>query len=239
MGTCDALEVTSSKLVASEAPWVPTEYPVGDPQGYTDDELVIAAQKGVSPAVDELLARHRNLLYRTVRRLTASADETDDVVQEAMLQAFVNIGGFRKESRFSSWLVAIGINSALSARRRSGRAQWVSLEETEEPLRRKRPRELRDSRPTPEQECLDRELHDLLQQGIRKLPWPYRAVLLIRNLDESSIGEVAHKLGITGAAVKGRLWRARLMLSKTLGIRGHRRIFLSRRTDRRSVGAEA
>jgi RNA polymerase sigma-70 factor (ECF subfamily) len=232
---CEVSEARFSEPVDSEALLTLTEHPLGDPQGCADDELVIAAQNGVSSAVNELLTRHRNLLRGAVRRLTANADETEDVVQEAMLRAFVNIGRFRKEARFSSWLVAIGINSALSSRRRSGRAEWISLEETEEPLRRKQSRELRDTRPTPEQECLDRELHELVQQEIRKLPRPYRSVLLTRSLDESSIDESAHALGITDAAVKGRLWRARLMLSKALGIRGHRRIFPSRRT----AGAEA
>ncbi len=201
----------------------------GDPQDCTDDELVIAAQNGVSRATDELLTRHRGLLYGTVRRLTGSAEETDDVVQEAMLHAFVNIGRFRKEARFSSWLIAIGINSARSSRRKSSRTQWISLDETEEPPRKQQLLELRDTRPTPEQEYLDRELHELVQREIEKLPLPYRSVLQPRRLEKSSIGETAHELGITNAAVKGRLWRARLMLSKALGRHGHRHTLPSSR----------
>ncbi len=230
MGTCKASEATSSKPAASEAPPVSTKFPIGDPQGYTDDELVIAAQNGVSPAVDELLTRHRNLLYGAVRRLTASVEETDDVVQEAMLRAFVNIGQFRKEARFSSWLIAIGINSARSSRRKSSRAQWISLDETEEPFRQRQSWKLQDTRPTPEQNYFNRELHDLVQRAIGNLPLPYRSVLQMYRLEQTSIEETAHELGITNAAAKSRLRQARLMLSKALGRHGHRHRLLASRT---------
>jgi RNA polymerase sigma-70 factor (ECF subfamily) len=230
METCKVPEATSSKPAASKTPRASTEYSIGDPQGYTDDELVIAAQKGISPAVDELLARHRNLLYGTVRRLTVSADETDDVVQEAMLHAFVNIGQFRKEARFSSWLIAIGINSARSSRRKSRRVQWISLDETEEPFRQQQSWKLRDTRPTPEQDYFNRELHDLVRREIGNLPLPYRSVLQMCRLEQTSIEETAHELGITDAAVKSRLRRARLMLSKALVRHGHRHRFLASRT---------
>jgi hypothetical protein len=78
---------------------------------FTDDELVIAAQNGTSAAAGELLSRHRPFLYKKIRRLTASTEEAEDAVQEALLRAYVNIGRFRRESKFSSWLIAIGINS--------------------------------------------------------------------------------------------------------------------------------
>lgn len=230
MKRCEVSEVPPSTSAIPESCLASGRYPLGDPQDYTDDELVIAAQNGESPAVEELLARHRNLLYGTVRGLTDSAEETEDVVQEAMLRAFVNIGRFRKEARFSSWLIAIGVNSALSLRRKQSRAIWISLDETEEPEHRKQSQQLRDTRPTPEQECLDRELRDMVRRAIEKLPRPYRAILQTRSLDQCSIEEIAHELGITDAAVKSRLRRARLTLSKALGRRGYKHEMFSRQT---------
>ncbi len=184
----------------------------GPPHRWTEEELVAAAQNGDSSALEELLQQHRALLHGTVRRLMASADETDDVVQDAMLRAFMNIGRFRKEARFSSWLIAIGINSALSCRRRSNRVQLISLDEREATSRQVPTWNLRDSRPTPEQECLGDELREFMRSEIRKLPRALRSVVLTRHLNESSIEETARDLGITDAAVKGRLRRARLML---------------------------
>jgi RNA polymerase sigma-70 factor (ECF subfamily) len=186
------------------------------PQYCTDDELVDAAQRGVSSAFDELLTRYRKQLYRTVLRLTASADETEDVVQEATFRAFVNIGRFRKEARFSTWLIAIGVNSAICSRRKSSRVHWIYLDQTNEPSCEGQTWELQDAHPTPEQECIDGELLELVQCAMRKLPKPYRSVLQTRNLDEISMRNAARDLGITLGAFKGRLWRARSMLLKGL-----------------------
>lgn len=182
----------------------------------SDDELVDAARRGVSSAFDELLTRYRNQLYRTVQRLAVSADETEDVVQEATFRAFVNIGRFRKEARFSTWLIAIGVNAAICSRRKSSRVHWIYLDQTDETSREAQTWELRDAHPTPEQECIDREFLELVQRATRKLPRPYRSVLQTRNLDEVSMRNAARDLGITLGAFKGRLWRARSMLLKGL-----------------------
>jgi RNA polymerase sigma-70 factor (ECF subfamily) len=186
------------------------------PQNCTDDELVDAAQRGVSSAFDELLTRYRKQLYRTVQRLTASADETEDVVQDATLSAFVNIGRFRKEARFSTWLIAIGVNAALGSRRKGSRVHWIYLDQTDETSREAQTWELRDAHPNPEQECIDRELLELVLREMQKLPRPFRCVLQTRNLDEVSVRNAAHDLGITLGAFKGRLWKARSMLLKAL-----------------------
>jgi RNA polymerase sigma-70 factor (ECF subfamily) len=183
--------------------------PFSDPRDWADDELVIAAQDGMSPAVDEL---------------TTNADDTEDVVQEAMLHALVSIGRFRREVRFSSWLVTIGINSALSSRRKSRRTQWISLNDSEELFDRKPLPQLRDARPTPGQECLGHELHDLEQREVKRLPLPYRSALQTYDMHEFSIQSSAHELGITNAALKARLWRARRMFSEAIGKQVHARV---------------
>ena len=174
------------------------------PQHCSDDELVDAAQRGVSSAFDELLTRYRNQLYRTVKRLAVSADETEDVVQEATLRAFVNIGRFRKEARFSTWLIAIGVNAAICSRRKSSRVHWIYLDQTNETSREGQTWELQDAHPTPEQECIDRELLELVRREMQKLPRPFRCVLQTRNLDEVSMRNGARDLGITLGAFKGR-----------------------------------
>jgi RNA polymerase sigma-70 factor (ECF subfamily) len=182
----------------------------------TDEELVIAAQKGILHALNELLTRHRSLVYQTVRRLASTAEETDDVVQEAMLRAFTNIGKFRHKSAFSLWLIVIAVNSALSFRRESRRAQWMYLDDMEEPYRGWHNSALQDTRPTPERECICRDLQRLIQCEIRKLLRSYRSVLETRDLDETSIKQAAQALGISVPAFKGRLWRARSILSRAL-----------------------
>jgi RNA polymerase sigma-70 factor (ECF subfamily) len=196
-----------------------------NPDTWTDDELVIAAQDGVTSALEELLGRHRSFVYGTARRLAECAEEADDLVQETMLKAFLNIGKFRREARFSSWLIAIAINAAVSMRRKSGPVHWVYLDELKVSCNQGSAWPLvADVRPTPEQECLRQELRSLLQREMLKLHPKYRFILHARDIDESSIEEIARVLGITHSAAKSRLHRARAMLWESFQRNAHARI---------------
>jgi RNA polymerase sigma-70 factor (ECF subfamily) len=137
--------------------------------------------------LEELLTRYLSLIYQVVRRQTANAEEANDLVQETMLRVFVSIGKVRREASFTSWLIAIAINASIST--------------------------LSNTRPTPEQECLRKELRELLKREIHKLRPKYRFILRARDLDESSIEDIARSLDITQRAPKSRLYRARQMLS--------------------------
>jgi RNA polymerase sigma factor (sigma-70 family) len=190
---------------------------LSDPRDYTDEALVIAAQNGAPSALGELLTRHRKLLYRTVRRATATVEEAEDVVQDAMLRACASIGKFRREARFSTWLVRIAANSLLSARRKSRPTQWIYLDDDEALTHQRYSYNLHDLRPTPEQECIGRKLSERVQLEIQKLPPSYRSVLQTRFLDEISIADTSRELGITIAALKSRLRRGRSQLSQALG----------------------
>jgi RNA polymerase sigma-70 factor (ECF subfamily) len=191
---------------------------LGPPAPHTrsDEELLAAAQGGISSALEELLTRHRMTVYRAARRFVESADDADDLVQETMLRAFVSIGNFRSEARFSSWLVAIVINAALSSKRKSSHFHWIYLDEIQESEDRSRAWILPDSRPNPEQEYLRRELRILLRREVSRQHRKYRFILQACDVDEFSIEEVAQVLGITHAAVKSRLHRARRKLSGAL-----------------------
>ena len=126
---------------------------------------------------------HLDAAYRFARWLSRSSADADDVVQEATFHAFVNIGRFRKEARFSTWLIAIGVNSALGSKRKGSRVHWIYLDQTDETSREAQTWEPRDAHPTPEQECIDRELLELVQREMQKLPRPFRSVLQNRTLE--------------------------------------------------------
>ncbi len=94
--------------------------------------LVAAAQAGITGAMDEWLARHKTLMYRPARRFTRSHEDAEDLVQDAMLRAFVNVRRFRKESQVGTWLIAIVNNAALSMMRRGMNSYFVSLDRRHE-----------------------------------------------------------------------------------------------------------
>ena len=217
--TCTSEEYESVFASTGEpkSPGVFGEGNLNNPRSYTDDELVAAAQSGLSPALGMLLTRHRRRLYATIRRMTATAEEAEDVVQDAMLRVCVSIGTFRREARFSSWLIAIATNSLLSSRRKLRPTQWIYLDDQEATSHQSFPYEMRDLSPTPEQECIDRELLDHAQSEMRKLHHSYWEVLATRDINQELIRNCARDLGISVAIFKTRLRRGRSQLSKALG----------------------
>ena len=127
----------------------------------------MAAQAGKPGAIDEILALHRGAMFRAARRFTDNHEDAEDLVQDAMLRAFVNIQRFRKESRIATWLVAIVNNAALSLKRRAKLAFWLSIdgrkgEEGQEGW------DFPNTTRNPEQEIIRKELLQILSEGISR-----------------------------------------------------------------------
>jgi RNA polymerase sigma-70 factor (ECF subfamily) len=189
---------------------------VGAGQQRSDKELVIAAQNGELFALEELFSRHQKRVYYHARRYTANADEAHDLVQETLLRAFRNIGRFRWEARFSTWLNTIAFNTALSIKRREKHCHWVVLDELEGNENRFCITSLREVRWNPEEEYSQRERHSLLRSGVMKLRPKDRFILNACDLNECSIEEYARSQGIQPGAAKSRLLRARWRLSAAM-----------------------
>jgi RNA polymerase sigma-70 factor (ECF subfamily) len=190
---------------------------LGDPKRYTDEELLAAAQKGVPRALGELLMRHRSLLFKTVRRMTDTIEEAEDIVQDAMLRACVAIGRFRREARFSTWLIVIATNCLRSERRKLRPAQWIYLDDTEIGSHQNHPFELHDSRPTPEEECAGREFLVRSHREIQRLPRSYGSALQALGVNERASADTARDLGITRATFNTRLRKGRAQLPQAMG----------------------
>ncbi len=190
--------------------------PLPDLSAWTEDQLVASAQRGYRFAFDELFMRYKGVVYGTARHYADSCDEAEDLVQETMLRAFRNIGKFRGQARFSSWLVAIAVNAGISAKRKAGRAKWVYLDDPRKAENNGVAVVLVDRQATPEQVCIRREHKRLLADKIRQLQPKYRVVLQGMDLAGLSIHTTACSLGITDGAAKSRLYRARHMLTDAL-----------------------
>jgi RNA polymerase sigma-70 factor, ECF subfamily len=180
----------------------------------TDEMLVLAAQEGASSAFGELYQRHRKLIYLTVRRISQNTEEAEDLVQETMIRAFINIQRFRAEAQFSSWLVRIALNAALSRKRSASRHPTASLDEPVGIAEELAPIWiLADTGPNPEQECIRRDLRLLLRRTIMNQPPTYSSIVQACDLQELSIDQAAQNMGISRAAAKSRLNRARQLIT--------------------------
>jgi len=183
-----------------------------------DDEgaLVQAAKSGDLAAFEELVNRYERRIFRLTMHITQNREDAEDATQDAFLKSFKNLEGFEGGSRFYTWLVRIAVNEALM-RLRKRRPNVVSLDEPIEAEEDLIPKQIKDWGPTPEQRFANSELNSILSNAISELEPAYRTVFLLRDTEQLSTEETAKMLGISEAAVKSRLLRARLKLRQKLG----------------------
>jgi RNA polymerase sigma-70 factor, ECF subfamily len=191
--------------------------PASDLAGDDERALIAGARNGSSAAIEELVRRYERRLFRLAQNITSNYEDAEEVVQNAFVKALRNLGSFRGESRFYTWLARIATNEALMKIRRR-HFQQLPIDgraEVEEPTV---PREIEDWGPDPEQRYSQEELRRILTVTINKLDPGYRIVFQLRDIEGLSTDETARALGLSLAAVKSRLGRARLRLRNSLDV---------------------
>jgi RNA polymerase sigma-70 factor (ECF subfamily) len=191
------------------------ESKVGEPVS-DESVLVDAARNGDVGAFEQLVRRYDRNIFRIAQRITQNREDAEDVVQDAFLKAFQNLGQFQGQSKFYTWLVRIAVNEALMRLRRRRPERMVSLDEEIRTEEDSMPREVADWSPNPEQLYSQAELKDILSKTIQGLPPGFRTVFVLRDMEALSTEETAEALNLSIPAVKSRLLRARLQLRDRL-----------------------
>ncbi|MGA2963448.1 MAG: sigma-70 family RNA polymerase sigma factor [Candidatus Korobacteraceae bacterium] len=191
------------------------ESKVGEPI-IDESVLVNAARNGDIGAFEQLVRRYDRNVFRIAQHITQNREDAEDVVQDAFLKAFQNLGQFQGQSKFYTWLVRIAVNEALMRLRRRRPERMVSLDEDVKTEEDSMPREVADWSPNPEQLYSQAELKDILSKTIQGLPPGFRTVFVLRDVEALSTEETAEALNLSIPAVKSRLLRARLQLRERL-----------------------
>ena len=182
-----------------------------------EEMLLSAAQAGQESAFVELCYRHSGRILSMLSRITKNREDAEDVFQEAILKAFVHFGDFKGGASFTTWLTRISINSALMLlRKRRARPEALIDEPIDEDARPLRC-DIADQSPNPEQYYIQFENHRRLQSAISRLPTIYRRVFEIRLRSDGSMKDIAEEAGMSIAATKSRLLRARNALHSSIG----------------------
>jgi RNA polymerase sigma-70 factor, ECF subfamily len=184
-------------------------------RGLSDELLVLAAKAGDTFAFVELKDRHTNKLLSRIYRITRNWQDAEDVLQESFLKAFVHLHGFEGRSSFSSWITRIAINSALMMLRKR-RVVEVSIDALARDGETTSGWEIADARRTPEEAYAKWEVEQDLRFAIRRLQPALRSVAHLRGTEDYSTGEIAALLGISVAAAKSRLTRAKTALRSAM-----------------------
>jgi RNA polymerase sigma-70 factor (ECF subfamily) len=160
------------------------------------------------------MRRYNQRLYRAALAILGNEAEAEDVLQDAYVRAYQHLHQFQGRAQFSTWLTRIAVNEALARARRQHRA--VSLDEPLSPGGDTLMSSFAAEGPNPEQQASQAELGRVLETAIMAVPEKYRAVLMLRDVENMSTAETASVLGLSEENVKVRLHRARALVRKEL-----------------------
>ncbi len=170
-------------------------------------ELIAHGRQGDAAAISELFTRHYSSCLRLARAILRSEDDSRDAVQSAYVSAFQHFYDFRGESSFRTWISRIVINRCMVERRTPWRrAAWIYLDG--QPGGRAVDF-LACHAPTPERSAYSQEIHSALTSAVSRLPGNLRDAFALYCVSGLSVKEVAEALGLTQAAAKTRVFRAR------------------------------
>ena len=148
--------------------------------------------------------QHKDAVYRQMIRTCGNREDAEDVLIEALLKAYRHLDQLRESDAFRSWLAQIARRVCWQLKQREALAPLVQLSSVEEESG-----ELPAVGESQEVEIARREMKELLLRAVESLPAQEREVYRMRDLEEMSGDDVAKKLGISSAAMKSRLHRAR------------------------------
>jgi RNA polymerase sigma-70 factor (ECF subfamily) len=180
----------------------------------SDQVLVDKVKNGDYQAFESLVTRYESKVYRLSIRMLRSPQDAEDALQETFIQVYRGLPGFEGRSAFSTWLFRLATNVCLMKIRHRA-TEPSRLLPLEDYLPRQEQGEIPqmvDWADRPEDALLSKESREKMMEALEKLPPEYRAVFILRDMEGFSNAETGEALGISVAAVKSRLHRARLAL---------------------------
>jgi RNA polymerase sigma-70 factor (ECF subfamily) len=186
----------------------------------TDEQLVERIQAGDDSGLEELLTRYEDKVYNLAFRMVGIREDAEDVLQETFINVIRALGRFQGRSSFSTWIYRVAANTALTKLRKQSRKVKTEDEFLENVYAVRKAAQsgaqLTDWSGNPARELLNDEAMQMMNQAIEGMPEIYRAVFVLRDIEELSTAETADVLELTEAAVKSRLHRARVYLRNEL-----------------------
>jgi RNA polymerase sigma-70 factor (ECF subfamily) len=178
-----------------------------------DSRLIADCLQGRTAAFGELVRRYQDRLYNTVFRLVDNAEDAQDVVQDAFLNAYQSLDSFKGDAQFFTWLYRIAVNTAISLKRKQRVALTLKAsrfsDEGTEPLD---PSEV--SRPEHALEQAERERR--IQETLNRLSPEHRTVLILKDIEGQKYETMAEILQVPVGTIRSRLHRARMELRELL-----------------------
>jgi RNA polymerase sigma-70 factor, ECF subfamily len=180
------------------------------------DRLVARAQAGDLRAFDELVLEYQQQIFAMAYRMLGNQDEAQEIAQDTFVRAFRALDTFRREAKFSTWLMSITMNLCRNRRRWWARRKRVISTSLDAPTATGTPYEVADTAPTPAVRAQQHELQGQILAALQRVSADFRAVIVLRDVDGHSYAEIAEMLGCQIGTVKSRMSRARRALRDEL-----------------------
>ena len=173
-------------------------------------ELIRQATEGSSQAFELLITPYTGRLFNTLMHILRCRESAEDVMQNALFQAYLKLDTYRGHSAFYTWLYRIAVNMALSYRR--GTKPVVSMDQQQEMTGQ----EAIDHNEAVGEALEREERAAVLHKAIGTLSEQYRSIIILREIEGCNYDDIAKILSISSGTVRSRLHRARMQLKEKL-----------------------
>lgn len=183
----------------------------------SEEELIQAAQKGNLEAYEVLISQYEKKIYALCLNLLKNSEEAYDAAQEVCIKLWKQLSTFKGQSKLSTWIYRMTTNQCLDILRKNKRkGQEISLFLDEESGEEEKLTDQTAIWQDISSHMEEKELGEVLKQGIGELKEDYRVIIVLRDIEQRSYEEISDILDISLGTVKSRLSRARSTLKKIL-----------------------
>ena len=182
---------------------------------HQEQSWIASARNGDEAAFGELVQKYQKRVYALTVRMCPTPELAEEAAQEAFLSAWQGLPFFRGDAAFSTWLYRLASNACVDLLRKERRHQGTSLDDDTVGA------EIPDTKPTPEEAAETKELRAQIEAGLRQLSPEYRAVLILREIQQLNYDEIADALSLDLGTVKSRISRGRRQLRDFLKEQGN------------------
>ena len=187
---------------------------------FEDAALIERCRNGDMQAFGSLVAKYQDRIFNMVFRMCGRRADAEELAQEAFLKALENIGQFRSQSRFYTWLFRIAANLTISHRRRGGRIRFQPLGGPED-FSGTQAASLAATaavrhNPGPEAAAVAAETSHRVSSALEELEDEQRLIVILRDMEDMDYAQIAEVIGVPAGTVKSRLHRARCILREKL-----------------------
>ena len=176
-----------------------------------DQQLVTASKRGDQDAFAQLVQRYQRRIFNLVYRMLQQYEEASEITQETFLAAWQGLPSFRGDARFATWLYRIAYNCALK-KLETRKRDWA----LQAALQAEQALESENTYKRADAQIDEHERQAFVQEHLSRLPAKYRAVLILRHLQDMTYEEMAEILTMPVGTIKTHLFRARNLLKQRL-----------------------